>query len=879
VVNHLSDSVSIVDVASSPPRVKRTLLVGDEPRDIVFGRAPSDTGTARSRAFVTTAHRGQNSSVNPQLTTPGVGRADVWVWNAASLGTTLGGTPLRIITLFGDTPRALAVTPDGNTVYAGVFHSGNQTTVLNEGVVCDGFLNFPCINLAGIPPGGLPGPKTDHTGEPAPETGLIVKFNKSNNRWQDPLGRNWTNQVKFKLPDKDVFVIDADATTPAEVSSFKSVGTILFNMAVNPRNGKVYVTNTEARNEVRFEGPGNFGGSTVQGRLHEARVTVLSGTSTVTPRHLNKHINYSVRPAPAGVKDASLAIPTAIAFQDRGASLAPLVYVAAFGSSKIGVFDASQLEGNTFTPSPSNHIEVSGGGPSGLVVDSARNRLYVLTRFDNSISVVDLATWNETRHVSLYNPEPASVVAGRPFLYDANLSSSNGEASCATCHVFGDFDSLGWDLGNPDDETINNPIPINLEIGAVLAGVDPDFHPMKGPMTTQSLRGMANAGSMHWRGDRTGGNDVGGSAFDDNAAFLKFQPAFVGLLGAASSISNSEMQAFADFILQVTYPPNPIRALDNSLTADQAAGKAFMTGSRRSDGAPIGDGLGFNCVGCHTLDPSRGYFGTDGTASFENLPQIVKIPHFRNAYQKVGMFGAAAVPEVLIGDNGHKGDQIRGFGFLHDGSNDTLFRFFRANVFSGIVPSFPGTGFTSDTQRRQVEAFVMATDSNVAPIVGQQVTLDHTNASAAGPRISLLIARANAPYPVLGYPGARECDLTVKGIVAGKAKGWTFSGSSFVPDDGGASLSDSQLRALAATAGQPLTYTCAPPGSGTRVGRDRDEDGRSDGLDNCPALKNASQTDGDADGVGTACDNCPSAANASQADADADGLGDACDAG
>jgi hypothetical protein len=305
-----------------------------------------------------------------------------------------------------------------------------------------------------------------------------------------------------------------------------------------------------------------------------------------------------------------------------------------------------------------------------------------------------------------------------------------------------------------------------------------------------------------------------------------------------------------------------------------------MTGSRRADGLPIdllGIQTGFNCVGCHTLDPSRGFFGTAGRASFENEPQIFKIPHIRNMYQKVGMFGAAAVPDVLIGDNGHKGDQIRGFGFLHDGSNDTVFRFFRANVFSGIVPSAPGTGFTSDTQRRQVESFVMAKDANLAPIVGQQVTLDNTNGSVAGPRISLLIARAGAAYPVVNYPGARECDLTVKGIVAGKPKGWTFTGGSFVPDDGGASQTDAQLRALAATAGQPLTYTCAPPGSGTRVGVDRDEDGVRDGRDNCPAAKNASQTDGDGDGVGTSCDNCVSAANPTQADADADGLGDACD--
>jgi DNA-binding beta-propeller fold protein YncE len=97
VVNHLSDSISIVDVSTTPPRITRTLLVGDEPRDIVFA------GTSGDRAFITTAHRGQNSPwcgdsgdpdcVNPanpgQATTPGIGRADVWVFNATTLGEAL----------------------------------------------------------------------------------------------------------------------------------------------------------------------------------------------------------------------------------------------------------------------------------------------------------------------------------------------------------------------------------------------------------------------------------------------------------------------------------------------------------------------------------------------------------------------------------------------------------------------------------------------------------------------------------------------------------------------------------------------------------------------------------------------------------------------
>src|SRR5204862_615057 len=114
-----------------------TLLVGDEPRDIVFA------GPGGNRAFITTAHRGQQrvsaalagvpGAGDPALTTPGVGRADVWIFDATDLGSVLGGLPLAIVTLFGDTPRALAASSDGATVYAAVFTSGNQTTPISEG--------------------------------------------------------------------------------------------------------------------------------------------------------------------------------------------------------------------------------------------------------------------------------------------------------------------------------------------------------------------------------------------------------------------------------------------------------------------------------------------------------------------------------------------------------------------------------------------------------------------------------------------------------------------------------------------------------------------------------------------------------------------------
>src|SRR5262249_11512079 len=147
-------------------------------------------------------------------------------------------------------------------------------------------------------PGGLPLPHRNSAGDQRPEVGLIVKFDGSH--WVDQLGRNWDPAVRVSLPDKGGFAIDANPNPPPEAAHWSGVGTILFNMAVNPVSGKVYVSNGEARNEVRFEGPGVFGGSTVQGHLAEYRITVIDNT-TVLPRHLNKHINYSQRPAPTPV--------------------------------------------------------------------------------------------------------------------------------------------------------------------------------------------------------------------------------------------------------------------------------------------------------------------------------------------------------------------------------------------------------------------------------------------------------------------------------------------------------------------------------------------------------------------------------------------------
>ena len=488
VVNHLSDSVSVVDLTSTPPRVTRTLLVGDEPRDIVFA------GTGGNRAFVTTAHRGQqrsNSSLNgvpgagsPLLTSQSIPRADVWVWNANDLGSGFGGTPIRILSFFSDTPRALAT--DGTTVYVAAFLSGNQTTAINEKAVCDGFTGASTCTTPGgaTAPGGLPGPSTNAAGAPAPETGLIVKFDPPTGRWLDVLGRDWDAVVPFNLPDHDVFAVNADTLATVAPAPFDHVGTVLFNMVVNPTSGKLYVSNNDSPNLTRFEGPGVFGGSTVQGHVSEARISVIDPASgAIDAQHLNPHIDYSrlftgSNPPPAEQKNYSLATPLQMVVSSAGT-----VYVAAFGSAKIGVFSTATLEDPAFeanyqpATASANYI-ATGGGPAGLVLDEAHGRLYVYTRFDDSVAEIDVATHATLATHPLYNPEPASIVEGRPFLYDAVLTSGNGEATCSSCHLFGDLDALGWDLGNPDEVVTTNPQPHQGN------GAQTLFHPMKGPMVT-----------------------------------------------------------------------------------------------------------------------------------------------------------------------------------------------------------------------------------------------------------------------------------------------------------------------------------------------------------------------------------------------------------
>jgi hypothetical protein len=74
--------------------------------------------------------------------------------------------------------------------------------------------------------------------------------------------------------------------------------------------------------------------------------------------------------------------------------------------------------------------------------------------------------------------------------------------------------------------------------------------------------------------------------------------------------------------------------------------------------------------------------------------------------------------------------------------------------------------FQGDKQEkmRQVFSFVMALNTGLAPIVGQQVTLDAGNLAIAWPRFELLRERA----------AAHHCQLVVHGFIGGRIRGFFY---------------------------------------------------------------------------------------------------------
>ncbi len=265
------------------------------------------------------------------------------------------------------------------------------------------------------------------------------------------------------------------------------------------------------------------------------------------------------------------------------------------------------------------------------------------------------------------------------------------------------------------------------------------------------------------------------------------------------------------------------------------------------DGSLQGLG-GLQCVTCHTLPAGIGPdLQLDG-ALIEEIPPgpngerhhslvsvdgstnvSMKVPQLRSLYEKVGFEMTQTTSRA-------------GFGFLHDGSVDSLARFMSEPPFifdegidgppdmlvTGMVAfmlSFSGSNLPMCQGVPSGPCGSLSQDTHAA--VGTQLTVDVSNKNDPA-TIDALGAMSSLVDAGPGFNPGPQVALVARGRQAGLARGYSYTGGGVYQSDRAAETIDAVTLRSGAGTGSELSFTLVPAGTQTRIGIDRDED---DALD------------------------------------------------
>lgn len=661
-------------------------------------------------------------------------------------------TELAPISLLGNSPRALTTNAAGTKVYVAFLLSGNGTTILPA---------------AQAPVQPAP---TNPDLPAAPKTGLIVAAGDA--------------RIPYTVLDNDVAEIDAQTGTITRYLT--SGGTNLFDIAVHPQSGDIWVANTEARNVIRFEP--SLRGHVLDHRL--TRFAQVSGTPTVYD--LNPGFNYFVFPYPTG-KATSLAQPTGVVLSSDGTS----AWLAAFASDRVAKIDTatgSILTRTDIRPASAGPREMR--GPRAMALLESRQRLYVLNKLSNTISILSTANSAILTEIPVgtYDPMPTAIKQGRGFLFDAR-QSGNGTISCGSCHIDADVDGLAWDLGDRGGTLVTlTGKNLSLHDETLRTRL---LHPMKGPMVTQTLRGTQNGAPFHWRGDKP--------------TLQSFNTTFDKLMGGVQ-LPAADIDAMVAYQLTLKHHPNPNLQPDGSFPATVEGGSPI-------NGKILFQQERLHCATCHSLPP-----GISPDPSLPILPspdnnidlvsplgatQSVKNPSLATTYQRLGFNPAAGQVSR------------KGFGMLHDGVGANL----------PLGHPYTLAQFNTVDEVADLKAFMLCFNTGTAPAVGASRTVTSSNAGS-----SPVIADI-ALYESQAVGGAVE--LVVKGAVAGAQQSFLYKPATqlYEPNSvGGTPLTRAALLALLGS-NNAITFSAVPPGYGQRLGKDRDGNGTLDQDEPRPGLQ------------------------------------------
>jgi YVTN family beta-propeller protein len=571
VSNHVSDTVSVIDIAPGSPTEHRVIDTVqsvdaqgvtrfDEPAGIAF--------TADgSKAFVALSSRDQIAVVDPAT---------------------------REVTSFikvrAQEPRAIAVR--NGLLYVAAFESHNRSELSACGDAGDTNASTACT------------------------LGLndLVSFATNPNL---PT-RTKHIQTDPDSPDRDLFVYDA--ATGAEITTVDGIGTLLYGIAVSS-TGRAFITQTDARNVVN----GNHGQllSALGNRMFNNRVAAVTCTGGGCGAVQQKDLE------PANPTDlTALATPHAVAVSGNDATLV----VTAAGSSRVVTLDAATL--NVLDTLDLGSVAAGDFGrqiPRGVALLSAANgvpvKAYVLNTLENTVSVVDLTNPSNISETSQFgvgtDPTPNAVRLGR-IAFNSGFASSKGTFSCGSCHPDGNTDQLLWRIGGACPG-----------IGCGSGDEVRSTMPVRGLKNTVPLHWDGTLGDPFGGGNGAvglggnGGTDcsLGGTDGDHDCFVDLVNGSLSGVMcdqsGACppggTELSSQEREDLATYMAAVSYPPPRSRRPDDTLSTSatpvvvnngDGTPSAFTANARRgfgrffvNQGGLVGDPdtCADSTAGCHSL--------------------------------------------------------------------------------------------------------------------------------------------------------------------------------------------------------------------------------------------------------------------------------------
>jgi YVTN family beta-propeller protein len=521
VSNHVSDSVSVIDIGASSPtryRVIDTIQSMDAQGVTQFDEPVGIAFTADgSKAYVALSSRNQ-----------------IAVIDASSR------TVLRDLNIRAQDPRAIAVR--NGVLYVAAFESGNQS------------------QLSACPTGTSP----FITGSPPDCTlGALDLINFA----QNPNLPGSTKNIVFdtNLPDRDLFTFNTSSDTEISGGVVSGIGTLLYGLAVSS-SGRAFITETDARNVVNgLDGQNLIDLGDLMFDNEVAAVTCTTGGCGSATIHNLEPSN----PTHA----TSMATPYGVALSGDDSTL--VITLAA--NSRVATVDASSL-------ATLSTLDLGSGAsfgqqiPRGVALLSAPNgapqTAYVLNTLENTVSVVDVSnpsSISQVYKVALHgDPTPPAVRLGR-IAFNNAFASDTGNFACASCHPDGNNDQLLWRIGGA------------CFFGSCSGNDEPrSTMPIRGLKNTLPLHWDGTLGDPFGGGNGavgvngSGGTDcVLGDADGDHDCFLDLvNVALAGVMcdqttgcpSGGNQLSTEERDNMATFLANVWYPPARSRRIDDTVS-------------------------------------------------------------------------------------------------------------------------------------------------------------------------------------------------------------------------------------------------------------------------------------------------------------------------